>query len=271
MSKKYDILVIDDEQIVIDAVVKIFSAEGFEVDTAVDAQTGLVKLSKNSYKIIISDIMMPELNGFGLMEELRKREIKIPVIMTTGYSTVENAVKSLYVGAVDFIAKPFTADEIINSVYRGLKYIEIQKQIEESNRKGRTTNDSTLYYVPCPAKYFRLGYTSWAEEESIGSIRIGVTDLFLKTIDNISKIELQNLDDEVTQGNPCGQIVDNSGRSHLVLSPVTGKIIERNEDITNNTSLLEKDPYFKGWFYRLIPNDSEFELKQLIPCSSDRL
>ncbi len=268
MSKKYDILIIDDEQIVIDAVMKIFSAEGMEVDSAIDAQIGLQKLGKNSYKIIICDIMMPELNGFEFLEKTNEIKIKIPVIMTTGYSTVENAVKSLYTGAIDFIAKPFTADEIVSAVYRGMKYFEIQEHVEKTSN---LVNDTAIYYVPCPAKYYRLGYISWAEEESIGSIRIGVTDLFLKTTNGVTKIELQNVDNEVTQGNPCSQIADTLGRYHQILAPVTGRIIEKNEDIMNNPSLIEKDPYFKGWLYRIIPNDSEFELKQLIPCSSDRL
>ncbi len=51
--------------------------------------------------------MMPDIDGFKFLDELRKIEISSPVIMTTGYSTVENAVKSLYNGAIDFIPKPF--------------------------------------------------------------------------------------------------------------------------------------------------------------------
>ncbi len=57
--------------------------------------------------------MMPELNGFQFLEELSHRGIHTPVVMMTGYSTVENAVKSMTTtGAVDYIPKPFTADEI---------------------------------------------------------------------------------------------------------------------------------------------------------------
>jgi glycine cleavage system H protein len=184
--------------------------------------------------------------------------------MTTGYSTVENAVKSLEKGAIDFIPKPFTADELINSVYRGIKYISIQKNLKSSS-------SSEIIYVACPARYFRLGYSSWAFEDNTGSILIGATDLFIKTIENISEIELNKTDEEVIQGNGCAFIKDDKERVHPLLSPVSGKIIEVNEEIKKDKSLIEKDPYFGGWFYRLIPSDSEYELNNLVNCSSDRM
>ena len=210
--------------------------------------------------------MMPGIDGFGFLNELSERKISSPVIMTTGYSTVENAVKSLYTGAIDFIPKPFTADELFNSILRGMKYIRIQNSLKSYKR-----DDSEIIYVPCPAKYYRLGYSSWAAEENTGSILIGSTDLFIKTIENISDLELFQNDEEVVQGNACAYIKDKEERVHPLLSPVSGRIIEVNEDIIKNKSLIEKDPYFEGWFYRLIPSDSEYELKNLINCSSDRL
>jgi glycine cleavage system H protein len=210
--------------------------------------------------------MMPVIDGFGFLNELANRKIYSPVIMTTGYSTVENAVKSLYTGAIDFVPKPFTADELLNSVLRGMKYLEIQKSLKNYKR-----DNSEIAYVPCPAKYFRLGYSSWAAEENTGSILIGATDLFLKTIVNISDTELFSIDEETIQGNVCAYIKDKEERSHPLLSPVSGKIIGVNEELKTNKSLIEKDPYFEGWFYRVIPSDSEYELKNLINCSSDRL
>ncbi len=78
------------------------------------------------------------------------------------------------------------------------------------------------------------------------------------------------IDEEVIQGNACAFINDKD-RKHPLLSPVSGRIIEVNDDIIKNKSLIEKDPYFEGWFYRLIPSDSEYELKSLINCSSDRM
>jgi len=268
MSKQFDILVVDDENVIINAVDKICSAEGLKVDTAADAAGALLKVEKNSYRIIISDIMMPDIDGFQFLDTLSKLKIKTPVIITTGFSTVENAVKSLYNGAIDFIPKPFSADELISSVTRGLKYVDIQKKLLESNN---SVSDASIIYVPCPAKYFRLGYASWAAPDNTGSVLIGVTDLFLRTIESITEIELSKVDDEIVQGNSCAQVKSKDDLIHTVLSPVSGRILEKNARLLNDTSIVEKDPYFDGWLYRIIPSDGEFELRQLIPCSSDRL
>jgi CheY-like chemotaxis protein/glycine cleavage system H lipoate-binding protein len=279
MKKDYDILVVDDEQVVIDAVVKICSSENYSIDSAIDAKHALQKFDKNNYSIIICDIMMPGSDGFELLNEFQKRKISASVIMTTGYSTVENAVKSLYSGAIDFIPKPFTANELINAVLRGMRYRKIQKLLTTASASVGP-DDPEIIFVPCPAKYYRLGYSSWAVEENTGSILIGATDLFIKTLDNISEVELLPVDEEVIQGNSCATIMESVSineegikeeRRHPLLSPVSGKILEVNEDIIKNKSLIEKDPYFDGWFYRLIPSDSEYELKNLIHCSSDRI
>lgn len=264
-KKQWDILVIDDEQVIIDAVVKICSSENFIVDSAIDAQIALTKLVKNIYRLIICDIMMPGMDGFEFLDELNIRKINSALIMTTGFSTVDNAVRSLYSGAIDFIPKPFTTDELLSSVIRGMKYIEIQSLLRTQK------DDSAVVYVPCPAKYYRLGYSSWASEESTGSILIGATDLFIKTIDNFSGIELLSADEELIQGNSCAYFKDQSERVFTLLSPVTGRILETNTEIIKDKTLLEKDPYFEGWLYRVLPSDSEYELEKLINCSSDRL
>jgi len=267
MNKQFDILIVDDEQVILDAVNKICTAEGYKVDYSIDANDALAKIKKNIYNLIICDIMMPEIDGFQFLKEVSADKIISPVIMTTGYSTVENAVKSLYNGAIDFIPKPFTTDELLNSVSRGLKYLEIQKILNSTNQK----NDESIIYVPCPPKYYRLGYSSWASLENTGSILIGITDLYIRTIELIESIELYKPDEEIVQGNPCAQIISKNSLSHTVLSPVTGRIIERNENLLTDSKIVEKDPYFKGWFYRVIPSESDYELKHLIPCSSDRL
>lgn len=268
MNKTSDILVIDDEQVIIDAVIKICSLDNYSVDYALDVKTGIEKILKNYYPIIICDIMMPDGDGFQILDELHKKNISITLIMMTGYSTVENAVNSLYKGAVDFIPKPFTVDELLSSVNRATKYQKIkekQKQLLINN-----TNDELLY-VSCPVKYLRLGYSSWMFQEREGSVLIGACDLFIKTIESIQEIEFQNIEDEIAQGICCASIKCGNDRVHKILSPVSGRIVEVNESIKNNPSLIEKDPYFEGWIYRVIPANLDYEIKYLIPCSSDRL
>lgn len=268
MSRPSDILVIDDEQVIIDAVVKICSLENYSVDAALNVKTAIEKISKIYYSIIICDIMMPDGDGFQILDELRNQNIDSALIMMTGYSTVENAVNSLYQGAVDFIPKPFTVDELLSSMSRANKYQEIKKKQAELSRKNI---GHSLLYVTCPAKYLRLGYSSWMMQENDGSVLIGVFDLLLKTIESVKEIEFLEPEDEIAQGISCFTIKSGDERTHKILSPVSGRIIEVNQNLKLNPNLIEKDPYFEGWVYRVIPGDLGYEIKHLIPYSSDRL
>ena len=268
MNEKAKILLIDDEQVILDAVSKIASLERWEVDTVLNVNDGLDKLKSNKYTLILSDIMMPDKDGFQLLDELYSQKINIPVILITGYSTVENAVKSLYNGAIDFIPKPFTYEEITGSICRGLEYNKIQKRIVDAEKSGK---DESIIFVTCPAKYYRLGYMSWMNLEKEGSARIGVTNLFLETIDDIIKIDLLEIDDLMIQGSSCAKFETDDDLIHTCLAPLGGRIVERNEKIISDPSLIEKDPFFEGWLYRIIPSDIEYDMKYLIPCSSDRI
>lgn len=256
MSKQADIIVIDDEQVIIDSVTKLCSAEGWQVESALDAVTGLQMIQRKQYQLIISDIMMPDLDGFEFLEKIIENNIQTPVIITTGYSTVENAVRSLNSGAIDYLAKPFTVDELISTVQRGLNYNQIMQ----------SAGNETTPYIPCPPKYYRIGYCSWANIEEDGSLKIGITDLFLQTIDKIQRIEIFNIDQEIIQGNVCAHIETSDQLIHGILSPITGKIIKQNQSILTECSLLEKDPYFEGWIYTIIPSELQYELNYLKQC-----
>jgi glycine cleavage system H lipoate-binding protein len=73
------------------------------------------------------------------------------------------------------------------------------------------------------------------------------------------------------QGETCADFVTEDNLLHHFLSPVTGRIIERNEKLLTEINLLGKDPYFSGWIYKVIPADIEYDMKYLIPCASDRI
>ena len=268
MHSNKNILVIDDEQVVLDAVKKILASENFNVDESKNATDALKKIDKHEYDLILCDIMMPGIDGFKFLDELNHRKNDTPVIMTTGYSTVENAVNSLYKGAIDFIPKPFTIEELLNSILRVMKYKEIQNRIGPTNTSKQ---DPTLAYVPCPTKYYRLGYGSWVFIEKKGSALIGITDLFLKTISPVMEIQLMKPDEEIIQGNACAQIGCTDSLTHSVLAPVSGRVMEINQELQRNKTIIEKDPYFEGWLYRIIPSDTKYELQRLISCSSDRI
>lgn len=257
-----DILVIDDEQVILDAVATVARSEGWSVETAIDAVSAIDCLDEHSYRVIVCDILMPQMDGFDLLREIQKRWVATPVVMTTGYSTMENAVKSLYCGAVDFIAKPFTAEEMITAVRRAIRYGQLME-------RGRDDNGVPAY-VPCPSRYQRLGYASWLHLERDGTVRMGVTDLMLRIVEPVSGVELMAPGEELVQGGGSAYLTAEDGVRHVVLSPVSGRILDVHSDITTDVRIVLKDPYFEGWFYRLIPADLEYDARYLTPCASDR-
>ena len=197
MSQTKDILVIDDEPTVTQAVAKICGAEGMTVSAAGQASEALQCLEEHKFHLMLCDIMMPELNGFQFLEELARRGIRTPVVMMTGYSTVENAVKSLTsTGAVDYIPKPFTADELLTVVQRSLHCGMLLDAAESAS----LPRSGAMSYVPCPANYHRLGYVSWALMEEKGTAKIGVSDLFLRSAEGITKFELAPPGEDILQG-----------------------------------------------------------------------
>jgi FixJ family two-component response regulator/glycine cleavage system H lipoate-binding protein len=269
MSENSAIYAIDDEQVILDSIKKLCEAQGWRVETEIDATVGLQRIAAGSYDLIICDIMMPGIDGFELLQRLNRMQILTPVIITTGFSTLENAVRSLYSGAIDFLPKPFTFEELISIVDRGLRYSAIQQLIDAAPR-DTDKRDETIFFIPCPPKYKRLGYSAWTFLEDDGSIKIGVTDLFLRTVDLLDQVELLNPEDEIFQGNGCALIKTQDGLIHSILAPVSGRIMKNNELVIRDFTLMEKDPYFRGWLYSIVPANLEYETKYLVPCSSDR-
>jgi FixJ family two-component response regulator/glycine cleavage system H lipoate-binding protein len=268
MRTARDILVVDDEDVIAGAVLRVCSAEGLSVDVAASAAAGLARLDRATYRVILCDVMMADVDGFGFLAELTRLQVRTPVIMSTGMSTMENAVRALNAGAVDFISKPFTADELLTAVHRGLKYAALQDAAAASAQDARP---DSLAWVPCPAQYYRLGYASWLATERSGTVKVGVTDLFLKTLDAVERIALAAVADELVQGSVCATLTAADGLEHGVLCPVTGRIVEANGALAVAPAGMERDPYFEGWLYRVLPSELQYDLQHLTACSSDRM
>ena len=268
MSQTADILVVDDEQVILDAVTKICSAEGYRVVSTADAREAERLIGSGSFTVMLCDIMMPQMDGFQLLAVAQKRAPMMPVVMATGFSTVENAVRSLHEGAIDFVPKPFTSDELLSAVGRALRLRAIRQSVRTT---GSGPLDSSLLIVPCPPKCHRLGYSSWVSLEEDGTALIGTTHLFTKIVEHMEGLELLGVNEEIAQGTACAQIRTVDGLVHPVLAPVSGRIIECNQPVVASPASLEKDPYFDGWLYRLIPSDVEYEVPQLTSCSSGDL
>jgi CheY-like chemotaxis protein/glycine cleavage system H lipoate-binding protein len=268
MKTARDILVIDDEDVIAHAVQRVCGVEGLTVDIAASAAAGLAHMQHASYRLVVCDVMMADVDGFGFLAEMNRRQDHTPVIMSTGMSTMENAVRALNSGAIDFVPKPFTADELLTAVRRGLRYAALQ---DEARASAHDERPDSIAWVPPPATYFRLGYASWLMREHSGTVKIGVTDLFLRTIDIVQSVALVTAGDDLVQGSSCATITAADGLEHGVLCPMSGRVVESNAALGSAPAVMERDPYFEGWLYRVLPSELEYDLKHLTACSSDRI
>ncbi len=124
MSKnsRSKILVVDDEESICQLLEIMLSEEGYSVRTAQNAENALRFFSIEPFDLVISDIMMPNVDGISFLKDLRQIDREVPVIMITAYASLNTAVEALRSGATDYITKPFPSnDHIRNAVKRALE------------------------------------------------------------------------------------------------------------------------------------------------------
>ncbi|MDP3192994.1 sigma-54 dependent transcriptional regulator [Rhodoferax sp.] len=132
MSAK--ILIVDDEEIVIRSCRRILGDSMYAVDSAHDGQEALRKVEETEYDLMILDIMMPGIDGLEVLQHVKERHPSVDVIMMTGLSEIQTAVKAMKLGAFDYLSKPFDPDELKHVVDRALE----RRQLQEENRSLKT-------------------------------------------------------------------------------------------------------------------------------------
>ncbi|MCX8105854.1 MAG: sigma-54 dependent transcriptional regulator [Ignavibacterium album] len=137
MEKKHRILVVDDEEIVRQSLLAWFKEDGYEVDTAENADAALRLFEKGKYALILLDIKMPGMSGMDLLVKLKEYDPDAIIILITAYASVSSAVKALKSGAYDYITKPIDPDELSHIVEKAL----YQKDLEHENVKLKESID----------------------------------------------------------------------------------------------------------------------------------
>lgn len=107
------ILVVEDERDLNRVITRHLKKNNYSVDSCFDGQEGLDFISYNEYDLIITDIMMPNVDGYEFIEKLRNNKNNTPVIMLTAKDTLEDKIEGLDSGADDYIVKPFEFDELL--------------------------------------------------------------------------------------------------------------------------------------------------------------
>ena len=110
------VLIIDDEAAIRESLQTLLELEGYAVETAEDGESGLSRIGERAFDLILLDLSLPDRNGIELLAEIHERDPQLAVIMVTAYGTVENAVRAMQAGAVNFVQKPWDNEKLLADV-----------------------------------------------------------------------------------------------------------------------------------------------------------
>lgn len=162
MNKVKKVLVVDDEQLILKIIADILTKEGYEVIAANNCEKAIELLKTNSFDTVISDIKMPKKSGIDLLEEIRNKDPHIPVILMTGFASLETAVEAVQNGAFDYLIKPLDYSKLKSVIEHSVERYELYKQntelldelqelntnlekkVKERNRQLENTLNSTI-------------------------------------------------------------------------------------------------------------------------------
>jgi DNA-binding NtrC family response regulator len=118
---KARILIVDDEEIVLRSCERILDGDPYQVESVLDPWEALRRIDENDYDVVVLDIMMPKIDGMQVLQHIKERHPDTDVIMMTGLSQIQTAVKAMKLGAFDYLSKPFDPDELKLIVDRALE------------------------------------------------------------------------------------------------------------------------------------------------------
>ncbi len=130
MTKEH-ILIVDDDKAIRELLKEFFQELGYQITTASNGSEAAEAINAHNFDCVISDHVMPDMNGLELLEQLRKQNKNIPFLMITGYPTLEIAVEVMKHGAYDYITKPLQLEDIRIKVERALHTKGLEKSLKK--------------------------------------------------------------------------------------------------------------------------------------------
>ena len=128
MTEQFRVLVVDDDDTLLQLLSETVETMGCDATSASSGLDALNIISERKFDIVVTDLKMPGMDGLKLLEEVKKIDKDVVVIMVTGYATLETAVKAIEKGAYDYIAKPFRLDELMVVIKNACERLRLLKQ-----------------------------------------------------------------------------------------------------------------------------------------------
>jgi two-component system response regulator PilR (NtrC family) len=130
MKKLGRVMVVDDEENIREVLSNYLESMNYEVDTAEDGQDALNKFSKGDFDLIISDLLMPNVDGLELLKRVRNIDKEVIFLMITGYPSIETAVDAIKKGAYDYITKPFHMEDVKLRIERAFEKRSLKERLK---------------------------------------------------------------------------------------------------------------------------------------------
>ncbi len=122
------ILVAEDDENLRAGIEEMLREEGYEVESVSNGEEALERIRQGNYDVLLTDLVMPKMNGMELLTEVKKLKPEVKVIIITAFATIESAVEAIKKGASDYIEKPFKINEVQNTIKRVLEEAKFERE-----------------------------------------------------------------------------------------------------------------------------------------------
>jgi NADH:ubiquinone oxidoreductase subunit E len=153
MADNIKILVVDDESVVVRSCKRILESEGYEIDGALGGREGIITMEKKAYDLVLTDLMMPEVDGITLIRWIKKSRPDTGILIITGYPSQETIKDALELGIIDYVPKPFTPAVLTDVVRRAVDWIK--KKVPEEAKKEEEFPPSMIAELDRMIKSYR--------------------------------------------------------------------------------------------------------------------
>ncbi len=265
-NPKAKILAVDDEEIILDSFRKILVLAGYCVDTVQTGAEALGLIQKCDYDFVFTDLKMPEMDGLEVTKAVKHIRPDIDVIVITGYATIETAVETMKHGAMDYVQKPFTEDELIAFINKALikRQDKIEKQMKPTVRlvTSSTTESTSKHEFNIPAGIFVAQNHTWVTIEMNGIARVGIDDFVRKLVGKFDRVELPKLGKQIKKGENLFTLYRDT-QIFQVSSPISGKVTLINTEHIEHPEWIVIKPFELSWMCCIEPSNLSEELHSL--------
>lgn len=140
------ILVVDDDPAIRETLMTLLTMKNYAVTTVADGPSAIEEVKKDKYHMVITDLMLPRMNGIEIVKSLKEIDRDLQCIIITGYATVTTAVEAMRAGAFDYLMKPFNSTEVLILIQRALEFQTLQAENQQlrKNLEGRYRFDNLI-------------------------------------------------------------------------------------------------------------------------------